>query len=118
MRDTVTETALRPCPDCGGTDVDALPRASRDHWQVGRCRTCGFVFLRNPVDYGALEEEFAWETTFWAEDAQRRKTRGPLKRLAARVRGLGYRLRGARIMQRFLSMKKIDIPTLEAARAA
>lgn len=101
MRDTVTETALRPCPDCGGTEVVTLPRASKDAWQVGRCGGCGFVFLRNPVDYTALEEDFAWETTFWAEDAQRRKARGPLKRLAARVRAIGYRVRGARIMQRY-----------------
>ncbi|TNF60805.1 MAG: class I SAM-dependent methyltransferase [Rhodobacteraceae bacterium] len=94
-------SALRPCPDCGGKDLVALPRCSRDEWQVCRCGDCGFVFLGNPIEYAALEEDFAWETTFWAEDARRAGARGPLRRLAARVRGLGYRLRGDGIMRRY-----------------
>lgn len=89
-----SQATYRPCPTCGGADVRDLAAYARDHWRIGTCDACDFVFLRNPVEYQALEEDFAWETTFDAEDAERRKRRGLLKRLAHHVRMIGYRLKG------------------------
>ena len=56
-----TASAIRSCPCCGARDSDALPRYSWRHWQVARCNACGFVFLRNPPDYHALDTAHAWE---------------------------------------------------------
>ena len=84
----------RPCPACMAHDVTDLAEFAREAWTIGMCRVCDFVFLRNPAEYEALEEDFAWEETFWAEDAKRKAKRGLHKRLAYQVRMLGYRLKG------------------------
>lgn len=46
------------------------------------------------MEYEALEEDFAWEATYKAEDTKRQKNRGLLKRLAYEARMAGYRLKG------------------------
>ncbi|MCO4825026.1 class I SAM-dependent methyltransferase [Amylibacter sp.] len=87
-------TPFRPCPACDTPDVTNMAQFAHDTWKIGKCKLCDFVFLRNPTEYEALEEDFAWEETFWAEDAERKKKRGILKRAAYHARMLGYRLKG------------------------
>ena len=89
-----SETTYRPCPSCGSETVRDLAELSPDPWRVGQCNPCEFVFLRNPVDYAALEEDAAWEKTFWTEDSAREEKRSLLKRLARWFRIQGYRVRG------------------------
>lgn len=87
-------STYRPCPACDSFEVTDLAELAKDAWRIGLCAECAFVFLRNPTKYEALEEEYAWEETFWAEDAERKKTRGLLKRIAYHVRMMGYRMKG------------------------
>lgn len=84
----------RPCPACESTGIRDLAAYAREQWRIGQCGDCGFVFLRNPVAYQALEEEFSWDRTYAAADAERARERGLLKRLAHKVRMIGYRLKG------------------------
>lgn len=58
------------------TDVDDTDY-SRDGWTIVRCRETGFVFLANPPDYAALDDQFAWQVTMKAE-RQRRQTEDPV----------------------------------------
>src|SRR6056297_755727 len=107
-----TKNLYRDCPACRSARVADLHALAPDPWRIGACRDCDFVFLRNPVDYTALEVEHAWETTYAAEDAVREERRGPLRRLARQVRSASYRIRGARA-QRYLRLlepgKVLDI---------
>ncbi|MEM9196609.1 MAG: class I SAM-dependent methyltransferase [Pseudomonadota bacterium] len=64
---------LRACPACGGTARRDLPAYSRDHWVVAECAACSFVYLVNPPETVALEEDFAWEKTIRAEETRRKK---------------------------------------------
>jgi SAM-dependent methyltransferase len=50
------------------------------------------VYLQNPVDYEALESDFAWETTYVQERAKRK--RSWIKRAAHQVRLISYSLKG------------------------
>jgi 2-polyprenyl-3-methyl-5-hydroxy-6-metoxy-1,4-benzoquinol methylase len=52
-------------------------RHSSGSWLVKHCGQCGFVYLENPPDYSALQEQWAWEKTSSAEKA-RRKSAEPL----------------------------------------
>jgi SAM-dependent methyltransferase len=94
----------RPCPACSSDAVTALDYAP-DPWAIGQCDACGLVFLRNPVDYTALEVEHAWETTYETAHQEREEKRGPLRRAARQVRHWGYAVRGsaARVYLRHLS---------------
>lgn len=84
----------RACPACASDRIRDLAEFARDTWRIGACTACDFIFLRNPVDYAALEEDVAWEASYKEEDARREKKRGLVKKTAARARALGYRLRG------------------------
>lgn len=66
------------CPLCGADNASTpvLP-ASRDQWQLKQCARCGMVYLENPPEPEALEEEIAWEKTF-AEESATRRQRNPL----------------------------------------
>jgi len=86
--------STRPCPSCASTQLSNLAAYSKDEWVIVQCVDCDLVFLENPVDYDALADEFAWETTFEKEDAPREKSRGVLKKLAKRVRIWNYNRRG------------------------
>jgi SAM-dependent methyltransferase len=90
---TISPT-YRPCPACAATDVSDLAAFAHDTWRIGMCKACDFVFLRNPTEYEALVEEFAWEETYLAEDARRAKKRGPIKKLARQFRIFGYWIKG------------------------
>ncbi len=88
-------STYRPCPACGSESISDLPELAPDPWRIGQCDACALVYLRNPVDYDALEaEDLAWETKFATEAAQREKKRGRLKRFARAVRGIAKRIRG------------------------
>lgn len=52
-------------------------RYSLAPWELKRCGGCGLVYLVNPPEYVALEEEFAWEKT-WAEEGAKRRGRSPV----------------------------------------
>lgn len=61
------DAAPRPCPCCNATDADPWEQYSPRDWQIVRCTTCGMTYLRNPVAYEALEDDFAWEKTYEAK---------------------------------------------------
>ncbi|WP_298970368.1 class I SAM-dependent methyltransferase [uncultured Roseobacter sp.] len=58
------DTAPRSCPCCDATDIVPWPQYSPQDWQIVRCTACDMTYLRNPVAYEALEEDFAWEKTY------------------------------------------------------
>jgi SAM-dependent methyltransferase len=55
---------LRPCPACGSDAATQLHAYSQGDWHVATCDDCDLTYLRNPVPYKALEEDFAWEKTY------------------------------------------------------
>ena len=61
MKDGLT---YRACPACDGAEATRLEAYSTPDWSIGKCASCGFVYLQNPPDYEALEEDFAWEKTY------------------------------------------------------
>lgn len=67
---------MRACPACDTTSAVTWPRYSPAPWDVARCGGCDLTYLRNPVAYAALEEDFAWEKTHVAK----RKTGGSTDR--------------------------------------
>ena len=46
---------------------------SRDIWQIVESPEDGMVYLKNPPQYDAFEQDFAWEKTFANERKRRRK---------------------------------------------
>ena len=90
----VTATPTRACPICETDKAISLPHYSRGEWAVVECTVCAMVYLRNPVDYVELEENFAWENTFAQEDKSREKKRSLIKRAAYQARMLGYKIKG------------------------
>ena len=85
MLDTST---YRPCPSCEGTDCTPWPQYSPDNWQVVKCDGCDLTYLRNPVEYEALEEDFAWEVTSAAKTAKGGSTA---------LSGIAHKIRAATI---------------------
>ncbi|UOA26063.1 Ubiquinone biosynthesis O-methyltransferase [Pseudosulfitobacter sp. DSM 107133] len=60
-------STYRPCPLCESTQCVPLRAYSPDPWQVVTCDECSMTYLRNPVVYEALEQDFAWEKTYAAK---------------------------------------------------
>ena len=85
------EQAPRHCPSCESDRATRIDAYSRDGWDVVACDDCGFVFLRNPPSYEALEEDFAWEKTY-----VEKKKKGGSTRLSGLARSLRGRIDGAR----------------------
>lgn len=83
---------LRHCPILGrATETTPTPFA-RGAWTLVRCNETGFVFLPDPPTYDALATEHAWESTFAAERARRKREEpvvatvgGWIKRLRRKV---------------------------------
>ncbi len=100
----------RDCPACGSGAARVLPEYSPEPWQVAACEGCGFVFLRNPVEYDALKEEFAWEKTYQAKkEASRGSTRlSPAVRRIRQALGL-YRDRSRAFAKWFANGRVLDI---------
>lgn len=61
------DTPLRKCPCCGASDATLWTEYSPNPWEIVRCGSCDLTYLRNPVNYQALEEDFAWEKTYEAK---------------------------------------------------
>ena len=57
-------SSKRSCPICNKRCAERLEVYSPAEWDLVRCIGCDFVYLLNPPDYEALEEKFAWETTY------------------------------------------------------
>jgi len=72
----LSQTMQRHCPQCEA-DASAQPSLpeSQGQWELVNCPACDFVFLRNPVSYEELSEDFAWEKQFDKERETRRKKR-------------------------------------------
>jgi len=61
------------CPILG-RPTETVPTAfGRGEWRLVACRETGFVYLPDPPPYESLSEEHAWEATFVAERARRRR---------------------------------------------
>ncbi len=88
-----TASSIRACPNCTTDKTTYLPAYSRGEWRVVECENCSMVYLQNPADYEALEEEFAWEKTYVEEDAMRQRRKSWIKRAARQIRILSYNLR-------------------------
>lgn len=61
---------FRICPNCGSDQSSRWEKYSPDGWDVVCCVDCDLTYLRNPVSYDALEDDFAWEKTY-AEKASK-----------------------------------------------
>jgi len=78
----------RQCAKCGSDSFKQLPNYSKDHWRVGECCDCGFVYLQNAPVYDRLVDEFAWEKTGVIETERRYKDRPVSARLSMVFRRL------------------------------
>lgn len=82
------DAAPRTCPSCNSSAATRWPQYSPDGWDVVQCGACLLSYLRNPVAYTALEEDFAWEKTH----AEKRQKGG-----STRLSGLARKLRAATV---------------------
>ncbi len=101
----------RPCPLCGSMDCAPEKAYSPDPWQVVTCGKCAMTYLRNPVAYDALEEDFAWEKTYVAK-AEASKGSTPASRAMRTIRGklgLLHRDKQAKFRQWFNDGHVLDI---------
>lgn len=82
-----TAQALRPCPNCDQNEATLLDQYSPAPWQVVQCQQCSLTYLQNPVEYKALEEDFAWEKTY---ETKRAASKGstPLSPYIRKMRGI------------------------------
>ena len=66
----------RACPHCGRSNHDGPVNAySLEPWRIRDCSGCGFVYIDQAPDYGALSHELAWERTSVIEEARRAEIR-------------------------------------------
>lgn len=85
-----TNGVLRQCQVCGGGDVARVDRYSPADWPLVSCNACGFVFLHKVPEYGALNDELAWEKTHQAEnDRRKRRVDGKIDVLTRWRLGIG-----------------------------
>jgi SAM-dependent methyltransferase len=70
-------TAERDCPLCNESQAIRLPRYSTGEWNLVRCASCDFVYLKNAPDYSDVATEFVWEKSFVAA-ADKRKAETPV----------------------------------------
>lgn len=82
----------RNCPLCETDNRQETPHhLSTGPWRLKSCRSCSLVYLENPPDYSALEDEFAWEKSFQAENDRRAKREPVRYRLVRQgTRWLGW----------------------------
>ncbi|WP_299283777.1 methyltransferase domain-containing protein [uncultured Tateyamaria sp.] len=101
---------LRPCPACDASDAAKLAKYSRKEWHVARCASCNLTYLRNPVAYEALEEEFAWEKTYETKSQAGGSTAlsPSLKKIRTKT-GLTHRGHGSRMGAWFNNGHVLDI---------
>lgn len=64
----------RPCPVCGDDNESTPPGPyGREPWHIIDCVTCGFTYMRDVPVASELEETLAWEKTYPAEKARRKR---------------------------------------------
>lgn len=86
----------RNCPICDADNRGEMPHfLSAEPWLLKSCGSCGLVYLENPPDYSALEDEFAWEKSY-ATEARRRAEREPLRYRLTRRRSSFLKTLGRR----------------------
>lgn len=106
-----TATPLRTCPVCASDHSTPWPAYSPDGWQVGQCADCDLTYLRNPVSYEALEEDFAWEKTYAAKKTKSKGSTAlsPLIRSLRQKLGLTHRDQHALFCEAFKNGHVLDI---------
>lgn len=84
---------------------------SRDTWQIVTCDNCTMTYLRNPVAYEALEQDYAWEKTFLAKrEASKGSTSlSPMIRRLRQRFGLTHRDKHDQFRSWFKDGKVLDI---------
>lgn len=102
---------LRPCPACDTPAATKLVAYSKNNWLVATCIGCALTYLRNPVAYEALEDDYAWEKTF---EAKKEKTGGstglsPAIRRLRKSLGLTHRGQKGKMGAWFNNGKVLDI---------
>ena len=109
--------AYRPCPLCGGTDTTPWEAYSPGEWLVGKCTSCGLTYLRNPVEYEALEEDFAWEKTYVEKKKKGGSTplSGAIRALRGKL-GVTHRSRNKNFEEWFGAGKVLDIGCGDGSR--
>lgn len=104
-------SAYRTCPACGQDAASPVAAYSPDPWRVAACEGCGFVYLRNPPDYAALQDDLAWDRTYFAKrDASGRGSTvfSPLARRIRNALGM-YRERTASFRKWFDDGHVLDV---------
>lgn len=104
------QPAPRLCPCCGSGKSTPWERYSPNGWEVVFCTQCDLTYLRNPVAYEALEEEFAWEVTYASKAKKGGST--PLSPLIRKLRsglGLLHRSRSSLYLKWFGAGHVLDI---------
>ena len=100
----------RPCPTCGTEASTPWNAYSPDEWQVVRGGGCNLTYLRNPVEYEALEVDFAWEATYEAKPRKGGCTKlSPALRVLRQKLGLTHRSKQERLRKWFRGGHVLDI---------
>jgi len=102
---------LRPCPACDAASATRLDAYSQGNWHVATCESCDLTYLRNPVSYEALEEDFAWEKTYHDKKDQSRGSTGlsPTIRKLRKQLGLTHKGQQRQMGAWFNNGKVLDI---------
>ena len=102
---------LRPCPGCDDPSASRLDAYSRDLWHVATCDNCHLTYLRNPVTYEALKEDFAWEKTYEEKKETSRGSTGlsPMIRRLRKTLGLTHKGQQSKMGTWFNNGKVLDI---------
>ena len=103
--------ADRACPSCEDINAIQIAAYSPDPWDISSCDGCGFIYLRNPPDYEALEEDYAWEKTHVAKREASGRGSTIFSPVARRIRnGLGmYRDRTKQYRKWFNDGHVLDV---------
>jgi len=76
----------RICEICGSSQSTQDTLYTASEWPVVSCDDCGFVFLGRVPDYEQLNADYAWGTTFEAEEKRRTSNLWGAFDMATRVR--------------------------------
>lgn len=108
----------RACPVCSTDEAETLAEYSPAPWVIAACKSCGFVYLRNPPAYQALVEDFAWEKTHGEKkETGRGSTRlSPLIRKLRAALGLTHRDKSSKFRRWFHDGHVLDIGCGHARR--
>ena len=93
---------MRDCPACGASAFNDIPAYSKGQWRLGACEACGFVYLKNPPEYEAFVEQFAWEKTK-AEDRKERAKDVPFLTFLDKLFAFRWKFRGT-LASRYLKV--------------